>query len=750
MYNIKIEDTPKQIHSLGAAFADKQPNGETLSFSNYFMEINGKPFYGICGEFHFARCRAEEWEDALIAMKTGGINVVATYIFWIHHEEEEGVFDFTGRRDLHRFVALCQKHGLYVIARIGPFDHGEVRNGGLPDWMYGKPYDVRSNNDGFFDATRRLYTEIHKQLDGMYYQQGGCVIAAQMDNEYMHSAAPWEQTTGVSNEWIPGGADGDAYMLRLLALAKEVGIDVPFYTCTGWGGAATPKELMPLWGGYAFRPWIFYSYAGEHPATEEYIYRDNHNNAVPATYNFEPFYKPEDKPYLCCEMGGGMTCCYYYRFQLPYQSVDAMANVKLASGCNMLGYYMYKGGTNPTGKRTPFLNEGQVPKLSYDYQAPLGEYGQVRESYHRLRTLHSMTQDFAELLCPMKTFLPDGSQELAPEDTATLRFAVRVNEVGQGFLFLNNYQDHAQMHDKNDESIEIVLPHTTVRFEHISLKAGENCVLPFHLQLCGIPMAQATAQYITYLSHGNDTTAFFFAPDGMEASYRFEEGVSLKAGLGVSVSGGTATVAQTTSRFTAQYGAAQLHIVTLSRAQANDFYKVDTAQGEIVLLTNANVLASNKSVRFESSNAQMTYDLYVPEREACWETHTLTTAPLTAQITAQQVGQSRYTIDVSSVPTDAKRALLQVDYFGDIGTAFLNGTMISDNFSNGAVWEIGLNEHWDLLKKHPVTLYLAPLREGSTVNVESVMAGRKEEGGERKAGLSDVNIRFVYEWEMPV
>ncbi len=71
----------------------------------------------MSGEFHCSRMEPGRWEDELIKMKLGGVNIVATYGFWNHHEEEEGCFDFTGRRDLGRFVKLCQKHGLYVILR---------------------------------------------------------------------------------------------------------------------------------------------------------------------------------------------------------------------------------------------------------------------------------------------------------------------------------------------------------------------------------------------------------------------------------------------------------------------------------------------------------------------------------------------------------------------------------------------------------------------------------------------------------
>jgi len=333
----------KKFYPLGENFTGKN-TVEEISFNNYYMEKNGKPFFGISGEFHYSRMSDMRWEDELIKMKMAGINVVSTYLFWIHHEEEEGVFDFSGRKNLRKFVELCAKHELYVILRVGPFDHGEVRNGGLPDWLYGKPFQVRTTAPGFMEYTKRLYTRIGQETEGLYFKDNGPIIGVQIDNEYMHSSAPWEITTGISNEWIFPGDEGDEYMLQLKKMAAECGLCPVFYTCTGWGGAATPESMLPLWGGYSFRPWLFYSYQGEHPATEEYVYQDFHNDNVKCTNDFQPSYQPETRPYACCEMGGGMMCSYYYRFQLPYKSVDAMANIKVGSGCNFLGYYMFQGG----------------------------------------------------------------------------------------------------------------------------------------------------------------------------------------------------------------------------------------------------------------------------------------------------------------------------------------------------------------------------------------------------------------------
>ena len=416
-YHVSAKDfKQKEIYDLGEEFRGTGPRGEEIGFTNYYMTLNGKPFFGISGEFHFSRCDAQRWEDELLKMKMCGINVVTTYIFWNHHEEDEGTFDFEGRRNLRHFVELCKKHGLYVIVRIGPFDHGEARNGGLPDWLYGKPFEVRKLSEGFLFYVRRLYGKISEQLKGLLYKDGGPVIGAQIDNEYMHSSAPWELTTGISNEWVFGGDEGETYMLTLLDEAKKCGIETPFYTCTGWGGAVTPSVMMPLWGGYAYRPWLFYTRRGEHPCTEEYIYQDYHNAQAQVTSDFQPAYDPETRPYACCEMGGGMMCSYNYRFILPYKSVDAMANIKIASGCNFLGYYVFQGGTNPLGKHGGFLNESQVPKMSYDYQAALGEFGQIRESYLRLKTMHLFCRTFGEELCKMETVLPEGESLISPED----------------------------------------------------------------------------------------------------------------------------------------------------------------------------------------------------------------------------------------------------------------------------------------------------------------------------------------------
>lgn len=736
----------KNIYPLGENFHGVSKSGEEFSFTNYYMMKNGKPFFGVSGEFHYSRMSDTRWEDEIIKMKMCGINVVATYVFWIHHEEEEGVFRFDGCRNVRKFVELCGKHGLYVILRIGPFDHGEVRNGGMPDWMYGKPFEPRSLSDGFVAYTKRLYTKISEQVQGLFYKDDGPIIGVQIDNEYMHSAAPWEITTGISNEWLSTGTEGNAYMLRMKALAAECGLIPAFYTCTGWGGAATPDSMVPLWGGYAFRPWLFYSYKGEHPATEEYVYQDYHNNDVVCTSDFRPAYKPESRPYSCCEMGGGMTCSYYYRFQYPYKSVDAMANIKIASGCNFLGYYMFQGGSNPLGINGLYLNEGQVPKISYDYQAALGEFGQVRESYRRLKSIHYFAQAFGDKICALQTVLPEGASQIAPKDGKTLRYALRTDGK-RGFLFINNYQDHFDLPDRRNEEIRLHLDGENLTW-NISIAGEENAILPFHFDMDGIDLVQANAQAITKVAD----TYVFLVPDGMDGKFVFEDAVKVN-GLDESIY--ICGKNLRAERFSIEKGSVHLNVLAISREMANNMFLLS---GDRLAFTDAVVLEDANGIRLESTEAVNTIHVYpangfdsmktIKRADAQINTfmgsYVIETAVRQTDVAVKQVGPTRYTLHIPETVMDGvKDARLQLSYIGDIGNAFINGRMINDNFANGAVWEIGLKDFAEQLKNDCITVYIVPLKEGVNVNVESAMAARSEEVKRFVAELKSVKIQPV-------
>lgn len=721
MFHLDLSKTEdKVIYPLGEKFSGRAPDGREIGFTNYYMTVDGKPFFGVSGEMHYARVAPDQWEDAVVKMQCGGVNILSTYVFWNVHEEEEGVFRFDGCRNLRAFLEVCEKRRMWVIVRVGPFDHGEMRNGGLPDWLYGKPYDVREDNPGFLEAARRLFRALHGQMDGHYYSQGGCIVGAQIENEYQHSCAPWEMTAGVSNEWLTSGHSGLPYMLKLKQIMREEGIVTPFYTTTAWGGAVTPvEEALPLWGGYAYQPWLFYSHPGVHPATPEYIYRDNHNSAVTKEYNFEPEYDPETRPYACCEMMGGMMCSYKYRFQMDMRAIDALANTKLGSGCNLLGYYMYKGGTNPTGRRTPYLNEGQIPKRSYDYQAAIGEFGQLRESYGRLRAIHSFVQLFSGFFEQTKAVLPAHLKHLQPEDLDPLRFSVRVKG-GGGFLFVNNFQDHADMRDRHGDEVRLTLPDGEITFR-FDLAAGENAILPFGISLDGVKLDWATAQPLAHVGH----TWFFLAPEGMQPVYAI-------GGREIRAAAGTAFAVQDQT------------IMTLSRRDSLGFWVYDGA----AYLCDQPLLWDGEQLRVEMDRGSADLRVWSEARRDFIPAERVEHPWPPVPLSWQTVGTGRYTV---AIPADRltghKQVMLRVRYRGDVGHAFAGNELISDNFCNGGVWDIRLDHRAEALRQAPLVLYLTPVKKNVTVDA-SAMAGLQEKAVTEAAELLSADLLTVDDYPL--
>lgn len=772
-YSIEISNANKKIYQTLQNFNGDNGAGETIGFTNYYMEINNKPFFGIAGEYHFSRYHHSYWEDELIKMKMGGINIVSTYIFWNHHEEVEGEFNWNDDKNLRRFIELCRDHNLYVIVRIGPFNHGEARNGGLPDWLFGRPFDLRSNDEGYLFFVKRFYKEIGNQIKDLLYKDGGPIIGTQLENEYQHAASPWELTTGTSNEWLPSGKDGDAHIKKLKEMALKLGIETPIYTGTGWGGAIAPTdEVLPLWGGYAYWPWIFYGNAEKHPLTPNYIFRDYHNNKSPKTFDFEPSYKPESIPFACAEMMGGMTAFYNYRFALPFESVDALSSIKVAGGCNFIGYYMYHGGSNPKGKNSYFLNEAVAPKISYDFQAPIGEFGQVRESYHRLKRQHLFYQQYQEQFTQTKTFLAKDPALMQPEDIKDLRYAARVKG-RSGFLYINNFQDHIETEDQNDFSISLNIEGEIIRLPEngaLSIAKDANCILPFNFDMEGVNLNYATTQLITELNCGDEKYYFFFSPKGMASEYSIDNTNLREINVehGVLNKYGTKTIVKTENRFSKvsliKNDGFKINICTMSDEDSLKFWKVNLNGQERILITDANVLITNNQLRLEFEEVNQVSLKVFPEFEGgvsfngknrkgtksgLFTEYIIDSFYKDIDLELHYISDCKATIKLDEQSfKNIKEIFLKIDYVGDIGYAFINGELINDNFCNTRTWEIGLKRFEKELIEEGMYIYISPLKSEASIKSDSPMAARTEIAEEKIAKITSIRASLLSEVEV--
>ncbi|MGD0031185.1 beta-galactosidase [Paenibacillus illinoisensis] len=704
------------------------PKGESFGFTNFYMTHNEKPFIPVVGEFHFSRFSYLHWEEELLKMKAGGIHIVATYVFWNHHEEEEGIFNWEGNRNLRHFIDLCAKIDFPLMLRIGPFCHGEVRNGGIPDWVFAKPIEIRSNDPAYLQLARRLYREIYSQMKGSLFQEGGPIIAVQLENEFMHCGAPndaWGYKTG---KFLTSGTDGKEHLAELQRIAEETGISPLFFTSTAWGGAAVPDEkFLPMLAGYAYTSWI-----PNQPPSTEFLYRDlHHTPAEPVDFETAQY------PVAYCEMAGGMQVSYNARPFVPADSIEAMTLVKLASGSNLLGYYMYHGGSNPIGKKS-YLNEQFLPKISYDYQSPLGEFGRVGASYDRIRAISLFLESFGSILAPMKTVLPEGQSTIEPTDIDAIRWCVRHGE-GSGFVFLNNFQDQVEL-PQRPVRIELETSKGSVSFPEngeLQLPSGIGLMLPFNLELHGISLKSATVQLLTEIETEHDKTIFFYAHDGLVPEYvvRKENISDVYVGKGTLVDKDTDYIISPkvgkneAITFTTASGDC-VRIVTLTRDESQQAYRFRLWGQDTLVISDCPVTVSNHLLRCSSKgSSRFELSLYpAPERGLrSLETDTIASRK-SGQFETYLVELPEYAPGISITkpveksalfeftgewPSHVKDVWLEMDYEGDVAEAFLNGQLITDHIHYGNTWSIGLKEFYTKLETSTLHLSITPVRKGT-------------------------------------
>jgi len=463
--------------------------GQPVTWDRHSLLINGQRLCGVMGEVHYSRIPASEWRQEVQKMKAGGITMIACYVFWNHIEELENQFDWSGQRNLRAFLEVCKEEALPVVLRMGPFCHGEVRNGGIPDWVVRSGCKLRSEDARFLTYTERFYRQIFTQVQGLQWKDGGPVVAAQFDNEY--------------------GGHG-SYLMALKRIALAIGFDLPFYTRTGWPELASPVpfgEMIPLYGDYADGFWDRSTREGAGTYYKAFNFHAQRTSTAIASEQLQQQEGTaanagaQQYPYFTCELGGGMMQSYHRRIYTYPIDAYAMAVVKLGSGSNLLGYYMYHGGTNPYSKvADTYLNETQrclvtnyndLPVLSYDFQAPLGEFGQVNPHYFLLRKLHLFMQDYGTLLAPMEAVFPC-AQDIKQRDDSHLRWSYRKGDGPEAFVFVNNYERFADLTPKANVRFEV--SGVTFPSKPITIPAATACIFPVNVD--GI--RYATAQLIAH------------------------------------------------------------------------------------------------------------------------------------------------------------------------------------------------------------------------------------------------------------
>ncbi|WP_170140887.1 beta-galactosidase [Allonocardiopsis opalescens] len=485
-----------------------------IRLTKRYVERDGRPWFPVMGEYHFSRDLPERWETELRKMKAGGIGIVATYLLWIVHEEVRGEVRWDGHRDLRRFVETADRVGLKVLIRIGPWAHGETRNGGFPDWLQALPIAHRTNDPGYLELARGWYAAIEEQVRGLFHSEhdpAGPVIGVQVDNELY---------------------DQPDHLGRLRALAEEVGMRAPLWVATGWGGAELPKgALLPVYAGYSDGFWEESTTGWPHFGVMHFTFttvRDDLSvgadlRDAPVSAGNEAALGADDPwPFATCELGGGMQVAYHRRPLVDPEDVSALALTKLGSGSAWQGYYLYHGATQVVGAlsttqeshATGYPND--LPVRDYDFFAPLGAEGGERAHFHRLRRQHLLLDAFGPTIATYPTVLPQGGD--------TVRWAVR-GDGERGYLFVNNQQPAlAALADVDGVRFEVEFSERTVTVPSapFTLRSGVHAAWPLRQRLGGIPALTATAQPITRIDTPRGPVILFAATEGVGVELQLE------------------------------------------------------------------------------------------------------------------------------------------------------------------------------------------------------------------------------------
>ncbi len=334
---------------LVAGIASAQPDRQaTFITANGQFQLDGHPYQILSGEMHYPRVPRAYWRDRFRKARAMGLNTITTYVFWNLHEPRPGVYEFSGQNDVAEYIREAQQEGLYVILRPGPYVCAEWDLGGYPSWLLkDRNLTLRSDDPAFLGAMNRWFARLAKEVSPLLIQNGGPIIAIQVENEY--------------------GSFGDdhAYMEAVKSALLKSGIAAPstlLYTADG--AEQVPNGSLP-----------------ELPAVINFGSGDA-KQAFAAFKKLRP-----DGPFMSGEYWAG----WFDHWGEHHRTTDPASNAAEYEWMLRQGYsvsmYMFHGGTSfgwMNGANSNGSNY-EPDTTSYDYDAPLNESGQPTAKFTAFR-----------------------------------------------------------------------------------------------------------------------------------------------------------------------------------------------------------------------------------------------------------------------------------------------------------------------------------------------------------------------------
>jgi len=724
-----------------AALPAPSEPGRGLTLTDRAVLRHGIPIVPVSGELHYSRMPRERWAERLRQLRALGVTVASTYVFWNHHVAERGRPRFDGDLDVAAFVDEVDAAGLELVLRIGPWAHGEARNGGFPDWVQDAAVRHRSDDPAYLALVREWFGQLAAALDGRA-RPGGPIIGIQVENELY---------------------DRPEHLSTLIRLAREAGMSAPLWTATAWGGAQLPAgEVVPLFGGYAdgfwvdpdggwqpnFRAHFFASHDWDDPgvgedvrASQGFAADDGSASRQADLHGFPP---------ATCELGSGMATAYHRRPVLAARDVAALAHVKIGNGSAWQGYYMFAGGRNPArglqeSQDTGYPND--LPELGYDFHAPVGQSGDLHPSAHELRAQHAFLAAFGDRLGRMTSSLPD-DPPTGLADRTTLRWALR-SDGDEGFVFVSHHQPYEQVAAVSGVQVTVALEDETIVLPSVPVEipAGTLARWPVGLRL-DAPQGRTRLRWAT-------ASVLMLLPAGAATGPVLVTATTPGVPVEVCVEGEEPRVVGTGVH---QIGTARLLVVDDADRvwiRGDDVYETDGElawDDEGVAVRDATWLR-----RFDAATGTwvpIPVPPPLPAPRAIAATLVREPAPVPADY---GFGGPRHRAPVPTVLDDDAAvyrlelgawegdAVLDIDWAGDVAQLRVDGEVVDDRFWDGERWSVSLPDV-GATPASTLTLHVLPLSPHSTVWLPAAAAARRAAASADLVALDAVSLRTRTPW----
>jgi beta-galactosidase len=305
-----------------------------INFDGGGFVVQGKRTYLSSGSMHYSRIPHELWADRLMRVRRANFAAVESYVFWNFHEPRENEFDFAGDKDFGAFLETAQRTGLYAIARVGPYVCANWDSGGFPVWLRFKP-----------DMLLRTDDPSYLQWNDHWYEKILPLVARHQINHggnvvFVQLENEHPQAWGVATN-IP-------YFVHLDKEAVKLGLEVP------------------------------------------HVMSGLHHRGNPAPSSLDP--SKRANPWFSTEFWSGFSDDYLPLSDARSRALENANWLILAHGAGGHNFYMLVGGT------TFESWNDDITTANYVCAAAIGQAGELRPIYYRMKRINQLAQSFPEIL----------------------------------------------------------------------------------------------------------------------------------------------------------------------------------------------------------------------------------------------------------------------------------------------------------------------------------------------------------------